>query len=156
MDRNQALKIVGACVEHVMYLEGAGDEPPASLAEYSLRELLEANEMIAADSLERTEAGSTTVHVHCDPRLVAALYVAYHYEPEDPPRAIIAAKDGAMVVVVRPHSYTVSAHLMMIYDVLNIHNRTQLALLVRCRSSEVCVEDQDRPVRARREQPCNG
>ncbi len=73
-------KIVAACLSHVWYQQELSDEPPTSLAQYSLRELLEANALVATSPRERDEEKkTTTIALHCDDRLIAALYVLYHY-----------------------------------------------------------------------------
>ena len=96
----RAQAIVEACIAHVWYREGISDERPPSLAEYSLRELLDANEMLAG---HETRGGDRRhISVHCDPRLVAALYVAYHYPPEDPHDCTpVAYGPESAVVIVR-------------------------------------------------------
>src|SRR5437016_3656528 len=105
MDIERARGIVSACMAHVWYREGIATAPPPSLAGVSLRELLDANEMVgAAPAISKAgcsdcgqtpgsqhrpschRAGLVTAGsqygafmMHCDERLVAALYVAYHY-----------------------------------------------------------------------------
>ncbi|HYE20127.1 MAG TPA: hypothetical protein VEA69_16895 [Tepidisphaeraceae bacterium] len=78
-----ARAIVSDCLTHVWYREGLRDDPPASLAGYSLAQLVEANRIVRDDPGDRQPDGTTRVMMNCDDRLVAALYVATHYEPED-------------------------------------------------------------------------
>jgi hypothetical protein len=93
MDETQAIEITDACMEHVLFREGIRTAAPRSLANYSLRELLDANETIA---------NGTKARMHCDQRLVAALYVAYHYDAQDPAELdAVALKPGAAVVVIK-------------------------------------------------------
>ena len=103
MNQEQAREIVSKCLQHVFFREGLRTEPPASLFEYSLRELLEANEQVSEER-PRIAGGTQTIFMHCDPRLVAALYVAYHYEPEDPQDCnAVAYGPGSAVLVVKDH-----------------------------------------------------
>ena len=82
MTRERAQQIVDACAAHTWYDMGIREEPPPSLQEYSLRELLEANEMMAGkDGKTKNPDGSTNSALHCADRMVAALYVLYHYPP---------------------------------------------------------------------------
>jgi hypothetical protein len=83
MDLDRARQIVAACVNHSLFRMGVIEEPPPSLAEYSLGELLEANEMIRAQNDEVDAAGNRKIQIVCDDRLIAALYVLYHYEASE-------------------------------------------------------------------------
>jgi len=94
MDLDHARAIVNACARHVLWRQGLQPDPPPSLGDYSLAELVEANHLMRAN-------GSA----NCDDRLVAALYVAYHWhahEPDDDQIDPVAVScHGAGVVVVR-------------------------------------------------------
>jgi len=102
MSLERAREIASKCLAHVWVREGIKDGPAPSLAEYSLVELLEANHVVAADPGEPTGDGKRRVWMHCDDRLVAALYVGTHY-PGCPPDDVdvVAIAAGNAVVVVR-------------------------------------------------------
>lgn len=105
MDRSRAAQIVARCLAHVYYRMGAIDEPPASIEEYSLRELLDANHLIAGPAgTTRNEDGTESIAFHCDDRLVAALYTLYHYqgEPPDGPEPIVGIDGKALFCVQVP------------------------------------------------------
>lgn len=106
MTLDRAKKIVSDCVAHVWYREALTTDPPPSLAEYTLQELLDANRLVAGPlGKERDEENkSTTVSMHCDDRLVAALYVLYHYPAVDPtggPVDVLVANASAGVVTLK-------------------------------------------------------
>lgn len=82
MELEKAQKIVKACVAHRMYDMGVVDEEPPSLYEYSLRELLEANDRVREENENQPKEGVMSFQTVCDDRLVAALYTIYHYEAE--------------------------------------------------------------------------
>lgn len=68
------------------------------LTDYSLQDMLTATEMVRAANPK----GAGTHTMVCDERLIAALYVAYHYPAANDPESIepiITAKDGRMVIV---------------------------------------------------------
>ena len=95
MTQERAVQINDALMAHVWFREGLRTDLPPSLAEFSLREMLDASEMVAG------------VRMHCDPRLVAALYVAVHY-PASPGagleefEVIAWANNTAVVTVAAP------------------------------------------------------
>src|SRR5262249_14680855 len=82
MSLDRAWEIVASCAAHVWFQDGADMTPPPSLEDYSLQELLDANQIVRNSSMQRIEGG-TILDVSCDDRLVAALYVLYHYRPDD-------------------------------------------------------------------------
>lgn len=98
MDIERAKEITKACTAHFFYREGLQKEPPPSLAEYSLAEMLEAQQVIKAAN--GTGNGGTST-IFCDDRLVAALYVAYHYaaDPTGDCEAKAVSLDGRGVFV---------------------------------------------------------
>ncbi len=103
MDLVRAKQINEACFQHVMWGMGLTDKEPPSLEAYSLQEMLDASRLVKADNVGRQE-----VTVVCDERLIAALYVLYHYpassiESVEP----IARRPGAMVAVFRPEAESV-------------------------------------------------
>lgn len=103
MTRERAQQIVDACAAHAWYHMGIREEPPPSLQEYSLRDLLEANEMMAGeDGNFKNPDGSTNSALHCDDRLVAALYVLYHYPPNKPGNVEPVVHNGRAGVFVLP------------------------------------------------------
>jgi hypothetical protein len=83
--RKRDQDITGACVMNKMYSMGIGEglEPPPSLAEYSLQQLIDANHRVRDRNGTKNSDGSESYRMFCDDRLIAALYVAYNYEPED-------------------------------------------------------------------------
>jgi len=95
MDIERAEKIVGECIAHVLFRMGVTDEPPPSLAEYSLQELIDANRRVAEENDKQPTTGRRTIRMKCDDRLIAALYVAYHYDANDP-------ADGVEPIVLLP------------------------------------------------------
>lgn len=94
MTEERAREINRWMLDHSWYSMGLKDEKPPSLQEVSLEEMIEATKIVKG-------FGSPTIT--CDNRLIAALYVAYHYSaPKDIDSAdtICEAADGRMVVVV--------------------------------------------------------
>jgi len=79
----RALDITDACVRNHYWMMGIIQEEPPSLADYTLLELVEANHAIAKDEGQVNPDGSRSIPIHCDDRLVAALYTAYHFDPSD-------------------------------------------------------------------------
>lgn len=99
MELARAHKIVGDCVQNAMRAMGLYDDAP-DLSGYSLEEMLEAGRLVSAENLDGP--GPKEIHVVCDPRLLAALYVAHHYDGDAPNRAEpIAYGPGTAVVVVK-------------------------------------------------------
>lgn len=83
----RAREIVSACTKHVLFDMGVVEGRPRSLAGLSLRELLDANAIVAAANKAADAGGdppAVQVQTVCDPRIVAALYVAYNFDPQDP------------------------------------------------------------------------
>jgi hypothetical protein len=102
MTMAQAREIVWACIAHVSYQMGISNDPPPSLREYSLGELLEANRRVEAENKRvQNLPGRQSFHMTCADRLVAALYVAYWY-PGDPPSSPepVVLANGNMVLIV--------------------------------------------------------
>lgn len=102
MDRSHAAQIVARCIAHVYFREGVVDEPPASIEEYSLSELVEANQLIAGPAgTTENDDGTKSIAMHCDDRLTAALYALYHYqaEPQDDIRSIVEIPGKALCCV---------------------------------------------------------
>ena len=80
-----AAEINSAMVAHSMFAMGLREARPPSLARYTLRQMLDATEFVAAEDKAAVSVnGSKTIRMVCDPRLVAALYTLYHYEAQDP------------------------------------------------------------------------
>jgi len=103
MTPERAREIVDKCNAHIWYGMGISENVPPSLAEYSLAELMAANHMMAGEAgTTDNHDGTKSLAVHCDDRLVAALYVLYHY-PAQPPSAVetVVNNDKAGIVVVR-------------------------------------------------------
>lgn len=97
-----AKQIVSECMAHVWFRESLRTEPPPSLKKYSLRDLLDANSLIAGYPGNRNEESkTTTVMMHCDDRLIAALYILYHYPPSEPEdlEVIVSHAQSAIVAI---------------------------------------------------------
>lgn len=73
MSLERAKEINGACIAHVYYHQGLSSQQPPSLSDYSLSETIEAAKLIEKHDLPV---------MRCDERLLAALYVAYHYDQD--------------------------------------------------------------------------
>lgn len=98
----KARVIVANCVHHRMHDMGILEEPPPSLEDYSLRELLDANHLVRDLNTERPDGPSDYSHqTMCDDRLIAALYTAYHYEaqPESQVEPIVNVGNKALCCV---------------------------------------------------------
>jgi hypothetical protein len=101
MTRERAQQIVDACAAHTWYDMGIREELPPSLQEYSLRELLDANEMMSGPvGKSQNPDGSTNTSLHCADRMVAALYVLYHYPADKPGDAESIVHNGRAGVFV--------------------------------------------------------
>lgn len=105
MTIEEARDIVRACTAHTMYMMGVADEQPPSLEGYTLRQLLDANDMVKEADRNQSGDGPRTMQVVCADRLIAALYTAYHY-PGDSPESIepIAHAPGRVVAVIRANT----------------------------------------------------
>ena len=72
-------------------------EPP-SIEDYTLRDLLDANDLVRElNRAEDHELGPRVIQVVCDERLIAALYVAQHYgtsAPENPEDIVVVNGKG--------------------------------------------------------------
>jgi hypothetical protein len=85
-----AVEITRACVAHCAFPNFAreGEQPPP-LPDVSLEEMLIANRIVHEAPLERKQnddgSTSSTIMVHCAPRLLAACYALQNYggSPED-------------------------------------------------------------------------
>lgn len=77
--------------------------PPRPLDEYTLRELIDARDAVQRSNGTPGPNGTTVHAMVCDDRLLAALYVAHHYDAVDPGRDIepIAVAGDRAVVVLR-------------------------------------------------------
>lgn len=80
MSMERALEITADMSAHHFIAMGLRDGPGPDLSGYGLDEMVEATRVL----VENRGKSSGKIHVTCDPRLVAALYVATHYEGEDP------------------------------------------------------------------------
>ncbi len=79
MDQETAQIINAACVSHVMYQQGFFQGPLPDLSEYTLEDLVQAAKMVK----EANNTSDGSIHSVCAERLLAALYVSYHYDGED-------------------------------------------------------------------------
>lgn len=99
MDQERAEQIVADCIRFEMFAMGIGGEgaKPPDL-DYSLAELLEANHCLKKSI--KNPNGTTTIHMTCDDRLIAALYVLKHYEASAPDSVEPIVHDGEKAVAV--------------------------------------------------------
>jgi hypothetical protein len=95
---SRSLEIVHACTETQLFAMGISKEPPPSLDEYTLEDLIDAQRAIREENARRTDGGVTVVS---DDRGIAALYVATHFdaEPADACEPIAVVGNRAVVVV---------------------------------------------------------
>ena len=102
MDLNRAIEINDACCAHAMWEIGLREEVPPSLEGYSLREMLDAVDMVKAnDENAPAENGMRRITSTCADRMIAGLYVLYNWHANDePPFCPVARRPGAGVVVV--------------------------------------------------------
>ncbi len=100
MTLGRAREIVAAMVGHVCWEVGAMETKPQSLADLSLAEMVEANRIVCEIGAVEIEAGAKEVRTVCEDRLIAALYVLYHYEPDMTNHPIV--HDGQKLVDVLP------------------------------------------------------
>jgi hypothetical protein len=93
MGLERAREIAGAMHGFFMRSMGIGEGPAPDLAGYSLREMVEAQEVVERENARGEEEGkrrlaageksvTRTVQCVCDPRLTAAMYVFHHFETE--------------------------------------------------------------------------
>lgn len=74
MTNDRAIEINRMCYAHILYREGVREELPPSLEDISLPDMLEATKIVEGIMPQR---------MTCDHRLLAALYVAYHYQADE-------------------------------------------------------------------------
>lgn len=98
MDLEKATDITKACLAHTLYRMGVTEEPPPSLKEYSLRELLDANHVIAEHNKRPVVDGKSTIQMVVADRMLAALYTLYNYEacPADDIEPIVINESAAL------------------------------------------------------------
>ena len=105
MEMERARDLNGRIVVLEMISMGLGDErKPPSLEGIELVDLLEASRMVADDPGEVDENGIHSMPFFCDPRLVAALYVATHYRgsPAEEPDVVTSVGRNRVVVIKVP------------------------------------------------------
>lgn len=102
MTLEQAREINRLCCGHSLWLLGVSLRPE-SLADYTLSQLVEARDLVRAQGETVDEQGRRSMALTCDDRLLAALYVAYHY----PARAelIAVSAEGVGVLNVDASEY---------------------------------------------------
>lgn len=100
MTLTRAYQIVHDCNAVYMATMGLLNFPPPSLKGYSLAEMIEAKGLVRAH--EENQPAPKTITCTCDDRLIAALYVACHWEGGDPKdcEAVVVC-DGNAVIVLR-------------------------------------------------------
>lgn len=104
MDMERARDLNSRMVTLEMISMGLGDDrEPPSLEGIELVDLLEAVRMVANDPGEVGDDGWRSLSVHCDPRLVAALYVAANFQGspiEDPDVVASVGRNRVLVIEV--------------------------------------------------------
>lgn len=102
MDMERALQISNQLTKCAVVRSGVmgdrGSDP--GVPDCSLLEMLEAVEMVRTAGPIDNGDGSKALPVFCDPRLVAALYVLEHYEPNSAPIVMVDGR-GVGVLPVR-------------------------------------------------------
>lgn len=90
MTEEQAKEIVVDCVSNALYgQDWMKNKPTPSLAKYSLSELVEANHIV------RDIQDDSRLWVHCDDRIIAALYTIYHHDAGN----VVTVDDKAILIV---------------------------------------------------------
>lgn len=107
MTSEQAHEINRACIRNGLRRFGLTAESP-SLRPYTLRQLIDARDIVAAENREtEKQPGPHRITMICDDRLLAALYVAYHYDPCEPDRRsgqiepLAVSNEGVAVVTLQ-------------------------------------------------------
>jgi hypothetical protein len=87
MTEEEAERIVNLCVLHVAYTQGwiakVDLDRLSQIREVPLADMVQANRMIAERKSKPSTGGSRIIHATCDDRLIAAIYVAWHYDADD-------------------------------------------------------------------------
>jgi hypothetical protein len=100
MDGEQAKRLVAMMTEHAFYTQGIIDKQPQNISGFTLAEMLYANRYV--ENLNKNAkpdpAGKKTIQLVCDDRLIAAIYVLYHYGYSIPIRPIVIM-DGRCVCI---------------------------------------------------------
>lgn len=97
MDYATASTIVGELLHFAsanLFGEPATEIP--ACAKLTLAELVEANRVVR----EHREDGK--IHMHCDDRIVAAMYAAWHYEPDEHRPIVVGAGRALFCVGTEP------------------------------------------------------
>jgi len=105
----EAKEITGLCLNHGLFNMGVDDNQPKPITDYSLDQLLEANKIVAEHPGDKNPDGTTSYMMHCAPRMIAALYVAYNFpaqeipedDDDDPLEPIASGPNGTKVLIVR-------------------------------------------------------
>lgn len=101
MTLEEALKINGETVSFCCARLMDKTPPPLS-RDYSLRELIDARDMVAQHDKESASPnGTITMHWSCDDRMIAAMYAMQNYPAELPgrPTPILVGADRAIFCV---------------------------------------------------------
>ncbi|WP_139232516.1 hypothetical protein [Devosia crocina] len=80
MTLDRALEIVGAIADRYIASEINPDHELGSLEGVSLRDMLDACDIVQAENISKS-GGARTIHVVPDPRLIAAVYAFENYQP---------------------------------------------------------------------------
>ena len=100
MPRQLAIEIVKRCISYIWFREGLSETPPGNLEGVTLLELVEANHIIAADScIEETPEGKMCM-MHCDDRLIAAIYAMLSYQASPLKHIDLIATNGSKGIAV--------------------------------------------------------
>lgn len=106
MELDRALEINGACCAHHFFQMRFTTDQPPSLAGVDLLDMLIARYMVSEENKRLEEAATHagapySTHMVCDPRFIAALYVAYTHEGQSPREAeAVAIGNGNGVLVI--------------------------------------------------------
>lgn len=85
MEIKDAKNIIGTIALWNMYMMGVAEKPKVELSkDISLEDLIKANKMVAQWNIKQREKPSIEGNIQqltCDDKLLAAVYVATHYNP---------------------------------------------------------------------------
>jgi hypothetical protein len=100
MNFETAQKIVWACQQHVMWEIGVSEDEPPPVAQYTLGELIQANDIIKEYNKIRTDRCQSMILAD---RLIASIYTMYHYHPNNSETVISNPTRGVVVVNLQQH-----------------------------------------------------
>lgn len=94
MSLERALEITAAICARSWATDISPDWAQPSLAGISLREMLDARDVVDAENARPKSKGPRTIYVVPDPRLIAAVYTFEHYEPSRQAVLSVPMADG--------------------------------------------------------------